>query len=119
MHLAVCGNCAQETEQICSWITQYCQASGCAVGLWPVRTPEQLRQECVSAAFIGFDDTTAFLAARELRDRDRNCRIIIINDTSRYAIRCHRIHALYFIVRPLKTWHIVRSMELILGRRAY
>ena len=70
------------------------------------------------AAFIGFGDSAGFLAARELRDRDRQCRIVLIDDTSRYAIRGHRIHATYFIVRPLEAWHIVHSMELILGRRA-
>jgi len=120
MRLAVCGGSAGETERICSWISQYCQTCGCPVELCPIQTPKQLRQDTRSfyAAFIGFGDSTGFLAARELRDRDRQCRIVLIDDTSRYAIRGHRIHATYFIVRPLEAWQIVHSMELIMGRRA-
>ena len=121
MRVAVCGGCAGEVEQICSWVSQYCQVCGCPVELCPIGTVKQLRQDTRSfyAAFIGFGDSAGFLAARELRDRGRQCRIVLIDDTSRYVIRGHRIHATYFIVRPLEMWHIVRSMDLIMGRRAY
>jgi len=121
MRVAICGSCAQETDQVSSWISQYCQAFGCAVEPCPIRTPEQLRQDTRSfyAAFIGFGDSTGFLAARELRDRDRDCRIVLIDDTSRYAIRGYRIHVTDFIVRPLEARHIVHSMDLILRRGAY
>lgn len=121
MRLAVCGCCAGETEQICGWISRYCQVCGCPVELCRICTPQQLRQDTRSfyAAFIGFGDSTGFLAARELRDRDRQCRIILIDDTNRYTIRGHRIHATYFIIRPLEARHIMHSMDLIMGRRAY
>lgn len=121
MRIAVCGSCAWEAERICGWIDQYCHACGCLAELCRHQTPEQLRQDQRGffAAFIGFGGETGFRTARELRDRDRQCRIVILDDTSRYAVQGHRIHATYFIVRPLEAWHITRSLDLILGWRDY
>ena len=42
------------------------------------------------------------MRARRLREEDRNCRVILLDDTDRYAIRGLRIHLTDFVVRPLE-----------------
>ena len=57
-----------------------------------------------------------FLAARTLRQVDKRCAIVLIDDTPQYAVQGVRLHFTDFIVRPVEFRHIVRSMHLILGR---
>lgn len=116
MRLAVCGG-AYENEQIRSWISQYCRACRLPAEIECILSPKELASRAApgvfQAAFIGFGDSAGFLAARALREADRRCQIVLIDDTDRYAIQSLRIHAANFVVRPLQARHIVRSMELI------
>lgn len=116
MRLAVCGD-AHENERVRGWIEQYCRTCRLPAEIVCILSPEELagraRPGVFQAVFIGFGDSAGFLAARALRDRDRRCQIVLIDDTDRYAIQSLRIHAANFIVRPVQARHIVRSMELI------
>ena len=56
------------------------------------------------------------LAARALRERDRACRIILIDDTTQYAIQGLHLHFADFILRPVEFRHVTRSMRLALER---
>lgn len=116
MRLAVCGG-ARENEQVRGWIEQYCRTCRLPAEIACIRSPEELASRAApgvfQAAFIGFGDSAGFLAARALRDADRRCQIVLIDDTDRYAIQSLRIHAANFIVRPIQARHIAQSMELI------
>jgi len=70
------------------------------------------------AAFLGFGGSTGFLAARALRDRDRDCRIVLIDDTPEYAVKSLRIHCTNFIIRPVTFSKVVQSMRLVTGQGA-
>ena len=54
------------------------------------------------------------LNARQLRERDPACKIILVDDTQEFAIRSMRLHCTDFILRPVEFRHIVRSMNLAL-----
>ena len=51
---------------------------------------------------------------RQLRERDSNCKIILVDDTQEFAVQGMRLHCTDFILRPVEFRHIVRSMNLAL-----
>ena len=71
--------------------------------------------ERFDAAFVGFGGTTGFLQARMLRERDHNCRIVLVDDTQQFAVQGVRIHCTDLIIRPVEFRHVVRSMRLVTG----
>ena len=82
-------------------------------------TPQQLSRQmpgAIQIAYIGFGSSAGFLAARALRERDRACRIILIDDTTQYAIQGLHLHFADFILRPVEFRHVTRSMRLALER---
>ena len=72
-------------------------------------------KEPVDIVFLGFGGSTGFYQARLLRERDRRCRIILVDDTPEYAVRCVRLHCTDFILRPVDFRRVVQSMRLALG----
>ena len=53
---------------------------------------------------------------RQLQERDRACRIILMDDTTQYAIQGLHLHFADFILRPVEFRHVARSMRLALER---
>lgn len=68
-----------------------------------------------AGAVIALGDSDGFLAARRLRELDRNVHILIIDDSERYALQCIRIHAVDFIIRPMSDDRLKRGIDLLLG----
>ena len=66
---------------------------------------------------LGQEDVTGFLASRRIRDMDRNCRILMICDTDRYALQCVRLHVTDFILRPVTRARLERGLDLLLRQR--
>ena len=106
MQVAVCCPDAEEARRIC----QIIEDTGAKVhqsvdavtfsseaALWRAFLPG-----CFRGAVIGFGDVQGFLCARKLREADSACRVILLDDTDRYAIRGLRIHLSDFLVRPLE-----------------
>ena len=119
MTLAVCAERTEERNRLSEWIMHYCKLCGVPASVICIDTPEQLSRQpagAIQIAFIGFGDYTGFLAARALRERDHACSIVLIDDTSQYAIQGMHLHLSDFILRPVEFRHITRSMRLILGR---
>lgn len=116
MNIAVCENSAAAAEQMRIWIEQYCRL---------YHVPAVLQCFCSSAAFAvhkhPFDivylctgGSAGFYQARQLRERDANCKIILVDDTQEFAVASMRLHCTDFILRPVQFRHIVRSMSLAL-----
>lgn len=117
MKIAVCENSRPAAEQLCGWIEQYC-----LLYQVPVTLECFLSADAFStwngrfyAAFLGFGGNAGYVQARQLRERDKDCRIILVDDTQEFAVRGVRIHCTDFILRPVKFRHVVRSMNLALG----
>ena len=106
MQIAVCCPNTDEVRRICRIIEdQAAKAHKNAEtvafrsenALWRAFAPGRF-----DGAVVGYGDVQGFLCARRLREEDRNCRVILLDDTDRYAIRGLRIHLTDFVVRPLE-----------------
>lgn len=109
----------EEGLRLREWIERYCEVCGLTASVFCVQTPAQLAQLAPGAAqiaFIGFGGGTGFRAARALVERDRACRIILIDDTAEFAIKGIHLHFADFILRPVEFRHIVRSLRLATER---
>lgn len=121
MKVAVCGISRAETDQLCSWIEQYCKNRGMAAELHPAASLDTFWEDYSPGAYpcavLGLEDVSGFLAARRLRERDRSCRILLISDTDRYALQCVRLHVTDFILRPVTRLRMERGLDLLLRQR--
>ena len=119
VRVALCDNSVSSAEQIQNWIGRYCELYGYSVSFRTFLSPDSFsaNKETFETVFCGFGGGTGFLAARALRERDRNCKIILIDDTPEYAIRSVRLHCTDFILRPVDFRKVVRSMQLA-GRQS-
>lgn len=117
MRIAVCENSLAAAEQIQGWIEQYCLLYQIAADVRCFLSADAFAGwgERFDAAFVGFGGTTGFLQARLLRERDHNCRIVLVDDTQRFAVQSVRIHCTDLIIRPVEFRHVVRSMHLVMG----
>ena len=119
MMIAVCDNNAAAAEQLAEWIRQYCRLYGLAAEVRCFFSSESFAPwmgHC-EIVYIAFGGDSGFLLARLLRERDRNCRIILVDDTTAYAVRSVRIHCTDFLCKPVEFRHVVRSMHLAVGGR--
>lgn len=114
MRIAICVKDIREQEALAKWINQYCSVYGRSCVLFALTQPEQLFEENRSfqVAFLGMGGQDGFLLARRLRDADKNCSIVIIDDTAEYAVKGVRLHASDFIVRPVDFKKVARAMKL-------
>ena len=117
MRIAVCENRQEAAEQLRGWIAQYCALYHIQAVIQCFLTPEEFagREAPFDIVFMGFGGSTGFFQARLLREQDGKCRIIFVDDTQEYTVRCVRIHCTDFILRPVEFPKVVRSMHLGLG----
>ena len=105
MRIAVCSSDENEIGRICSLLDACAAAASKAVTTDVFRSEgpfwDAFRPGCFYGAVVCYGDVKGFLLARSLRERDSGCRIILLDDTDRYAIRGLRIHIDDFLVRPI------------------
>lgn len=109
----------EEGLRLRGWVENYCALCGLPAVVSCVHTPSQIAQLAPGAAqivFVGFGGGTGFRTARTLCERDRACRIILIDDTAEYAIKGIHLHFADFILRPVEFRHVVRGIRLALGQ---
>lgn len=118
MRVAMLIPSAEEARRLQEWIAGYSQRRGAPVELYAADSPEafrrQFRPNFFRGVLIGAGDVAGFLEARRVRELDRECRLVVIDDTDRYAIQCHRLHAVDFLIRPLDARQVFRGMDRIL-----
>ena len=117
MRIAVCENSQAAAEKLREWIVQYCALYRIQATFHCFLNADAFEawKEPVDIVFLGFGGSTGFYQARLLRERDRRCRIILVDDTPEYAVRCARLHCTDFILRPVDFRRVVQSMRLALG----
>lgn len=120
MRLAICGGSQSETRYLCTKLQEYCAQAGCPAEVCPFEGLGELwaafRPGLFDGVLMGVGDTAGFLAARRIREQDRGCRLVIVDDTPRYAIHCLRIHAADFLLRPVEEEQLQRSFRRLVGR---
>ncbi len=114
MRIAVCGAAGADAQQMVRWIEEYCALYQVPAALETFPAPEQFSdcQDRFDVAYLCYGGSTGFLQARLLRERDKSCRIVLVDDTQEYVVASKRIHCSDFILRPVTFSHIVRSMNL-------
>ena len=98
------------------WTTLIGHATGYQGLLNYSDTVNVLLSALFGGVLMGVGDTAGFLAARRIREQDRGCRLVIVDDTPRYAIHCLRIHAADFLLRPVEEEQLQRSFRRLVGR---
>ena len=114
MRIAVCGGVEADARRMAHWIEEYCALYQAPAALRLFPTPESFSacEDRFDLAYLCYGGSTGFLQARLLRERDKNCRIVLVDDTREYALAGKRIHCTDFILRPVTFPHIVRSLRL-------
>lgn len=119
MRIAVCEHSRTVAQQLCKWIGQYCDLYQIPAAVHSFLSPMEFSscKERFDVVFMAFGGVTGFAQARQLREADRECGIVLIDDTQEFAVCCVRLHCADFILRPVEFCHVVRSMRLALGGR--
>lgn len=117
MRIAVCIRSAQERELLSRWIGQYCQVYGRDCSLFHAADPEELFREGrrFDVAFLGLGGPEGVLLVRRLREADKRCAIVMIDDTPENAVKGVRLHVSDYIVRPVDFKKVARAMKLALA----
>ncbi|MBQ2697499.1 MAG: hypothetical protein IJF59_02390 [Clostridia bacterium] len=114
MLVAVCTRDKAEQESLSKWIRQYCEVYGIACDLFVAAAPEELFQpgHSFQLVFSGLGGQEGFNLTRRLREADKRCRIVMIDDTAQFAIQGIRLHVSDYIVRPVDFKKLARAMKL-------
>jgi len=119
MRIAVCVKCGDEQATLVKWIGQYCDIYGVACTITTTGDPEELlgwcRDEPFQLVFLGLGGQDGLLATRRLREMDKNCAIVMIDDTAENAVKGVRLHVADYMVRPVEFKKLVRAMKLALA----
>jgi len=115
MRVAVCGVDAEETHRLCLRMKTYAAELRRDAEVKPFLSEEELWREFEPGRFhgavVGYGDTKGFLCARRVREADNGCRVILVDDTDRYAIRALRIHLTDYLVRPVEDGRFRVAMD--------
>lgn len=113
LNAAVIGSAAR-SEQIALWIKQYCNSVNISADVELFRNAGDTIGSGLTPGivFICTGGAEGFLDARQIRDADKNCRIVFVDSTDEYVIKGIRLHFSDYIVCPVEFKHIVRAMRL-------
>lgn len=119
MRIVIGGPGEQQTALLCVQITQCLTMRGMAAELISASSPARLREVFAAGAFqgaiVGYGSTEGFLCARWLRETDPECRVVLIDDTERFAIQGLRLHLTDFLVRPCGSRRLCMAVERLMG----
>ena len=116
MRVAVCSAGTAEADQLRHWIEQYCALYHLSAAVSCFSRPEEFhRAGPFDLVFAGYGGSAGVLFARALRERDRRCRIVLVDDTPEYAVHGIRLQCSDFLLRPVTFSGLVRSMKLAVG----
>ena len=117
MRVAILAPSIEERHNLRDWIAHYSQRRAIPAELLWASGQEEFRRQflphCFRGVVIASGGVAGFLEARRVRELDRECRIVVIDDTERYAIQCYRFHVADFLIRPVSEAQIFRSMDRI------
>ena len=116
MRIAICENSALAAEQLRGWVEQFCVLYQVPAVLQSFLSADSFaaQREPFDIVYMGFGGSAGFVQARLLREQNRDCHIILIDDTTEYAVRGVRLHCTDYILRPVQFHNVVQSMRLAL-----
>ena len=118
MRIGVCVKDDQERTTLVKWIGQYCKLYGKSCSITEEPDGETLlglaRSQPLALAFVGLGGQEGLRLTRRLREMDRRCAIVMIDDTAEHAVQGVRLHVVDYMVRPVEFKKLVRAMKLAL-----
>lgn len=113
MNIAVCETSPAAAEQMRVWIEQYCRLYHVPAVLecFDSAAAFAAHKQAFDIVYLCAGGSAGFYQARQLRERDSHCKIILVDDTQEFAVQGMRLHCTDFILRPVQFRHIVRSMN--------
>lgn len=113
MNIAVCETSPAAAEQMRVWIEQYCRLYHVPAVLecFDSAAAFAAHKQAFDIVYLCVGGSAGFYQARQLRERDSHCKIILVDDTQEFAVQGMRLHCTDFILRPVQFRHIVRSMN--------
>ena len=116
MRIAICEQNRAQRDQLSSWIWQVSGLYGIEPELATYGAARELLDDLRLRRFdiilLSADGPEGFLAVRQLRERDRQARIVFLTDTNRYMVVGVRLHLADYVVKPLEFQKISRSLKL-------
>jgi len=104
VRILIAGASGQESRTLAEWAERRLAGQRIRSELVSVHSEQQFWERFSPGRFQGavicFGDTKGFLCARRVWEADRSCRVVLIDDTDRYAIAGYRIHLRDFLLRP-------------------
>ncbi len=118
MRIAVCSTDEREIARICSLLDLCAASVRRRVMIEAFRSEDRFREVFRPGYFYGavvcYGDARGFLLARSVREQDSDCRVILLDDTDRYAIRGLRIHVNDFLIRPVGNDPLCAALKRLL-----
>ena len=118
MQIAVCSSDENEIGRICSLLGECSVAVGSQATAAVFRSEDLFWNAFRPGSFYGvvvcYGDVRGFLLARRVREEDSGCRVVLLDDTDRYAIRGLRIHLNDFLIRPAGSDRLREALKTLL-----
>ena len=118
MQIAVCCSDGAKLRRIALAVEAFSAETGRPAAIAAFPTEDALWREFQPGRFcgavVGYGDVKGFLCARRIRAEDKACRVILLDDTERYAIRGLRIHLSDFLLRPLEDERLRMAVRRLL-----
>ena len=117
MRVAILEPFREESCNLRDWIADYSKRRAVPVELVWASGQEEFRRKFSPGRFrgavIACGGVAGFMEVRRAREQDRDCRLVVIDDSPQYAIHCHRLHVADFLIRPVSSARIFLSMDRI------
>lgn len=119
MRIAVCIKSDVERTTLVKWIRQYCELYQIVCTIWESNSAESffelVRSQSIQVAFLGLGGKEGLLMTRRLREMDKYCTIVMIDDTAENAVSGVRLHVADYMLRPVDFKRLVSSMKRVLA----
>lgn len=120
LHMAFCDDDPTILEQLERLVAQYCDSRGMEISCTAFNSPLELLAEIAK----GLRPDVLFLdmimpgengitAAREIRQYDRNVKIIFLTSSSEFAVESYTVGAYYYQIKPIRPDSFCRLLDAV------
>lgn len=112
--IAVCDDDKQERKSIVRYIECYYHYGVVPILIQELDGKEVLFDELMhngfDVVFVCFDGGAGIEAARKIRKMSNTCKVIMINNSSDFAIEAHNIWVNYYGIKPVRYDYICNAL---------
>lgn len=120
MKVAVCDDELQVLEELSSFLEQYCEEYHREIEYDLFKSPIELfakmeQSGCYDVLFLDIlmKGENGIEVAHELREQDKNVKIIFLTSSSEYAVQSYTVGAFFYQLKPIQKENFTELMEKI------